>query len=106
MPLHFPSLTRRQFIAKTIAGGAALLTGRATFAADPAEERWALLSDTHIAADPAQVARNINMAQHLRTAVAEVKALAGHGVTNVLVNGDCSLDHGEPGDYTTFLELT
>jgi predicted phosphodiesterase len=106
MPLHLPSLTRRQFISQTLAGGAAILASRAGWAADAAEERWALLSDTHIAADPAQVARNINMAQHLRTAVAEVKALAGSGVANVLVNGDCSLDHGEPGDYTTFLELT
>lgn len=83
-----------------------MLGARFGLAAESAEDRWALLSDTHIAADPAQVARNVNLARHLRTAVAEVKALAGSGVAHVMVNGDCSLDRGEPGDYTTFLELT
>src|SRR4051812_16792418 len=98
MPLHFAQ-TRRQFITRTLAGGVAVFATRLGFSAESSEERWALLSDTHIAADPVTVARNVNMAEHLRLAVKEVTALAGSGVRNVIVNGDCSLDHGEPGDY-------
>ncbi len=105
MPLHFSPLSRRQFLTRTIAGGLAVFTARLAHGAPEGEEAWALLADTHIAADPAQVARNVNMAAHLRTAVAEVKALAP-SISQVLVNGDCSLHQGEPGDYTTFLELT
>jgi Icc protein len=107
MPLHYASpLSRREFLTRTLAGGVAVFTARLGLGAAASEERWALLSDTHITADPAQTARNINMAEHLRLAVAEVKALATAGVRQVIVNGDCSYDHGEPGDYSTFIELT
>src|SRR6266478_5621656 len=105
MPLHFSPLTRRDFLTRTVAGGIAVLTAPWARGAEGAEEHWALLADTHIAEDPARIARNVNMAEHLRLAVAEVKALAP-ALRQVLVKGDCSLDHGEWGDYTTFLDLT
>jgi Icc protein len=107
MPLHCTPLSRRAFLSRTLLGGVAVFTARLGSGATPgAEERWALLADTHIAANPAQIARQINMADQLAAEVAEVKALAGSGIRHVLVNGDCSLDRGEPGDYTTFIELT
>jgi 3',5'-cyclic AMP phosphodiesterase CpdA len=105
MPLHIAQ-TRRQFITRSLAGGVAIFATRMGFGSESSEEPWALLSDTHIAADPVTVARNVNMAEHLRLAVKEVQALAGRGVRNVIVNGDCAYNHGEPGDYSTFIELT
>jgi 3',5'-cyclic AMP phosphodiesterase CpdA len=105
MPLHFASLSRREFLRRSVLAGAGFLTLPALRAAanvDP--HRWALLSDTHIAGDPATIAREVNMAEHLRVAVAEVRALAV-APAGVFVNGDCSLDHGLAEDYATFAEL-
>ncbi|MEQ1862931.1 MAG: metallophosphoesterase, partial [Chthoniobacteraceae bacterium] len=67
-------------------------------------DRWALFSDTHIDADPATIARNVPLADHLRTAVAGVQALAT-APAGLFINGDCSLDRGLPGDYATLSEL-
>lgn len=109
MPLHLAPLSRRQFLRRTVAGAASVvaLPSVRSFAAgakgsDP--KLWALFSDTHIAADPAAVAREVNMAEHLKTAVADVLALPT-APAGVLINGDCSLDHGVPEDYTTFTQL-
>jgi 3',5'-cyclic AMP phosphodiesterase CpdA len=105
MPIHLPPLTRRQFITRTIGGGLALsLAPSLLHAGEVKEERWALLSDPHIAADPATVNREVNMTDHLRATVAEVAALAP-APYQVLVNGDCAFNHGEPGDYTQFVSL-
>lgn len=106
MPFHLPPLTRRQFITRTIGGGVALSLAPSLLRADqPAgEERWALLSDTHIAGDPATVSRDVNMTDHLRKVVEEVAAFSPKPV-NVLVNGDCAYNKGEPWDYVQFVKL-
>ncbi len=107
MPLHLPPLSRRQFLGRSLAGGAALLLSRRLFAAaarsaDP--HCWALLSDTHIAADKAKIAREINLTDRLATVVQEVLAW-DKKPAGALVNGDLSLNSGETGDYATFAEL-
>jgi 3',5'-cyclic AMP phosphodiesterase CpdA len=106
MPLHLSPLTRRNFLRTTFAAGASVLTLRGTRAlagsADP--HRFALLSDPHISADVTKVAREINMADHLRAAVAEVAALKT-APAGVFVNGDCAFDHGLPEDYATYSSL-
>jgi len=104
MPLHLDPLSRRRFLG----GGAALVLSPllpkvGVRAAQ--SETWALLSDTHIAADPALKSRQgVNMAEHLRKVVAEVvgqrESLAG-----VIIDGDCAYDDGQPGDYSTLLEI-
>lgn len=106
MPFHLAPFTRRQFISRTVGGGIAILTSPALFGAESpgGTERWALFSDTHISADPQAISRNVNMADHLRAAVKEVGALSPAPL-NVLINGDCALDHGLPEDYTTWLDL-
>jgi 3',5'-cyclic AMP phosphodiesterase CpdA len=71
-------------------------------AADP--DFWALFSDTHIAADPARIAREINMADRLSRVVAEITK-ASPLPSGALVNGDLALNTGEPGDYATFARL-
>ena len=106
MPLHITPFTRREFLRRTVLASAGLLTIPALRAAatkaDP--DRWALLSDTHIAADPAAVMRNVHLADHLRAVLSEVGAL-GAPPAGVFINGDCALDRGLAEDYATFTEL-
>jgi DNA repair exonuclease SbcCD nuclease subunit len=104
MPLHLDLLSRRRFL-----GGGTILALSPFLPASPARaaetESWALLSDTHIAADPALKSRQgVNMADHLRKVVAEVVAEKA-SLAGVIIDGDCAYDDGQPGDYTTLLEI-
>jgi 3',5'-cyclic AMP phosphodiesterase CpdA len=106
MPFHLPSVSRREFLRRSLAAGAGFLTIPALRAAatkaDP--NHWALLSDTHIAADATLVRFDINMAEHLRAAVAGVRGLPSPPA-GVLVNGDCAFNHGLAEDYALFTGL-
>jgi 3',5'-cyclic AMP phosphodiesterase CpdA len=106
MPIHLSPLTRRDFLRRSLAATAGLLTiptlRAAGSNADP--NHWALFSDTHVAADPATLRLDVNMADHLRNAVAGVRALSSPPA-GVLVNGDCAFDHGLAEDYATFTDL-
>lgn len=110
MPLHCSPVSRRQFIRRSVLGGLAILTWRqGASAAGVDANRWALLSDPHIAADPATKkvvakAGEINMTDHLRATVAELQARETRPV-GLIVNGDCPYDLGLPEDYTQFLNL-
>ncbi|MBL9151962.1 MAG: metallophosphoesterase [Verrucomicrobiales bacterium] len=106
MPLHLPPTTavsRRQFLRGSafVAGALCLKSTRLSLSAAEADapERWALLSDTHIAADPAFVTRQgVNVTDHLKRVVAEVLAEKDR-LDGVLIDGDCAFDDGQPGDY-------
>jgi hypothetical protein len=108
MPIHLPPLSRRQFLARSAAAASALAFGvpllRAAEGAKVDADRFALLSDIHIAADRAFVSRKANMADHLTKAVAEVAALSPRPVAG-FINGDLAFGTGQPGDYATMLEL-
>ena len=106
MPIYIPPITRRQFLRSSLAAGASLLLPRRLWAEDkPADlNTWALLSDTHIAADRTKVAREVNLADHFETAVREIIALPQRPGA-ALITGDCAFLKGEKGDYATFAEL-
>jgi len=106
MPIHLPPLTRRAFLRRTVAAGAGLLTFPALRAAegDADPDRWALLSDTHIAADRTAISRAVNLTDHLEAAVKGVRALPSRPA-GVFVNGDCALLQGLADDYATFSSL-
>ena len=110
MPFHLPPLSRRRFLAGSMATASTLLLSDNPRAADeaptrqPDRNRFALLSDTHIAADPAAVLRNVTMAEHLKKVIAEVTALS-HPPAAAAINGDLALGTGEAGDYATLLDL-
>lgn len=101
-----PAHTRRSWLGRTLAGAAALRLGRFTTAQAAAEgQAWvALLSDTHIAADPARIARNNNMTNNLKTVVAEILAEKTRPQA-VLIDGDLALANGQKGDYEQILML-
>ncbi|MEM6856128.1 MAG: metallophosphoesterase [Planctomycetota bacterium] len=90
-----------------IKGGAAVaaglaLTGPATRAkAEPqdSDEPWvALLSDTHIDADPGRQVRGVNMAENLSAVIKRLHA-AESKPQGILINGDIARDEGRNGDY-------
>jgi Icc protein len=107
MPIHLPPLSRRQFIGRSLAGSAAWLLAQKLFAAAGTAANphcWALISDSHVAADRKRIAREINMADQFATVVQEVLAWSQRPA-GALVNGDLALNSGETADYATFAEL-
>src|SRR5438046_8980822 len=106
MPIHLPPISRRQFLARAIAAGAGLGLGHELFAAsketDP--DLWALLSDTHLAADRNQIGRGINMAAHFDKVSMELLSLPRRPAA-VFITGDCAFNTGQKGDYSTLTAL-
>ena len=100
MPIYLQPISRRKFLYRALTGSAALALSPRLLAAtkrtDP--NSWALLSDIHIAADPAQEARGINMTGHLQTVSKELLALPKNPA-GVFITGDCAYNSGQAGDY-------
>ncbi len=106
MPIHLPAISRRQFLVRSLAGGAAVALSPTLLAAakrtDP--DSWALLSDIHLAADRSLVAREINMTDHFTTVSREVLALP-KCPAGVFITGDCAYNSGQVKDYALVAEL-
>ncbi len=105
LPTGPPSqANRREFLAGLALGGAALTMGAAPETAPKDGDWYALVSDTHIAADPA--ARHLGqvMADNLRAVTAEILA-ADTPPRGVFIDGDLALLDGQTGDYRTLLAL-
>jgi Icc protein len=106
MPIHLQSISRRQFLLRTLAGGTALALSPSLLAAakraDP--NSWALLADSHLAADRGLVARDINMTDHFTTVSRELLALPKRPA-GVFVLGDCAYNSGQVGDYALVADL-
>lgn len=106
MPIYLPPVSRRHFLTRSLAAGAGLVFGPDLFASTRRTDSasWALLSDVHIAADRAQVARGVNMADHLATVAQELVALPQRPAA-VIISGDCAFNRGEKTDYATLGNL-
>jgi hypothetical protein len=106
MPIQLRPISRRGFLKTSILGTAgAALASRSladTRATDP--HSWALFSDIHLAADPATVARNVNMTDHFKGVTKEVLALPAKPA-GVFVTGDCAYNSGEKADYGQVTKL-
>ena len=106
MPVYLPPISRRQFLLRSLAGGAALALSPSLFAAtkrtDP--NSWALLSDIHLAGDRNLMSSGINMTDHFTSVSRELldlpKCPAG-----VFITGDCAHNSGQPKDYALVAEL-
>ena len=105
MPITLPPISRRRFLAGSMAAGASVLVARPTWAAEPATDanRFALLSDTHVAGERDHVERGVNMFAHAQEAVREV-ALLDPRPAAAIINGDCAFLHGKQHDYEAFVE--
>ena len=115
MPIHLPPiapLTRRRFLHGSALAGAAMtlkpFSPRGRAAEDdttPVTDRWALLADTHIDADPAtRSPQDVCMADNLKQVLAEVIAMRDQ-LDAVVINGDCAYIEGLRGDYDTLAKL-
>jgi 3',5'-cyclic AMP phosphodiesterase CpdA len=103
MPLYVPPISRRAFLGQS-AAAISLALSRPTFAAESDANFVALLSDTHIAADPQTTARGVNMTDNLARTVATLLKWPQTPAA-VLVNGDCAYLKGLPEDYASFARL-
>ena len=106
MPITLPPISRRRFLAGSLAAGAGLLAGRSAFAADAAADpnRFALLSDTHVSGEAGQMARGVDMAANLRQTAAEILK-RNRRPAAVLVDGDCAYLQGKADDYAALVGL-
>ena len=111
MPIHIIPIKRRRFLDLSAKGAVAAIVVPSALAIPGKEvpidpHRFALLSDTHIMANPTAVARGINMADHLRQVVAEVVA-QNIKPGGVVVNGDLATDGSPPtaGAYRYLAQL-
>src|ERR1041385_1802430 len=100
MPIHLPPTSRREFLKRALLTGAGLALAPELPAAARRTDAnaWALLADTHINADPAKIAREINMTEHFKSVSTEVLALPQRPA-GLFVVGDCAFNSGDPGDY-------
>lgn len=106
MPITLPPISRRRFLAGSVAAGLGLALNRYAVAADTKadQHRFVLLADTHINADPMAVNLNQTMAHNFRAAVASIATLP-YLPAGLMIAGDCAHKVGTAGDYATLLEL-
>ncbi len=105
MPIHLPPLSRRRFLAGTLAAGAGALTPQWSFAEKTADsERLLFLSDLHVGSRREDELHGVKPAATLSQAVQDVLALKERP-TRAIVTGDCAFLHGEAGDYRLLGEL-
>ncbi len=100
MPITLPPISRRQFLASSAAGLAALSCSNLAIANRSKVDAnyFALFSDTHIAGDPKTAAHGTNMTDNFAQATGEVLACDPRP-TAVLVCGDCAYLQGKSDDY-------
>jgi hypothetical protein len=106
MPISLLPVSRRRFLQSVAAAGAAAATGSQLFARQTQRDanRFALLADTHIAADRKLAARGTVMADNLAQVARELVALETAPAA-VLVDGDCAFSNGQSADYATLVNL-
>lgn len=106
MPIHWPTLSRREFLKRSLLAGAGLtVTPQLLAAARQSDaDSWALLADTHIAGDVTQAWRHVNMAEHLNIVNRELLALPRRPA-GVFMVGDCAFNRGRKEDYATLVRL-
>ncbi len=98
-------IDRRAFLKQSILAAGAISTGALSLRARDANNsplRWALLSDTHIAADPADTYRGFKPHENLAKVVGQLKS--SH-FDAVLINGDLARLEGKPVDYVRFTDF-
>ena len=105
MPFSLPPVSRRRFLLGSVGGASAILLGARVGRGEEVDpNRFALLADTHIDADPATETRGVVMAKHLEMVRQELLK-DGKKHVAVFVGGDCAYLKGESDDYLTLIDL-
>src|SRR5271165_3749869 len=100
-------IDRRAFLKQSLLAAGAFSAGLGALSlrardANGATLRWALLSDTHIAADPSDTYRGFKPHENLTKAVGQLKESHFEAI---LVNGDLARLEGKPVDYVRFTDF-
>lgn len=103
MPVHLPGVSRRAFLAGSLAGLAGVSLSRVGWGNVKTDCQLAWLSDTHIPSSPDVAARDVNMTANLKQVVQELLALKQRPEA-VLINGDCAYLKGLPEDYANLAD--
>lgn len=108
MPVTLPPLSRRRFLAGSLAATAAALSPAWLRAVDQSPvdpHRLILISDIHIDASRAMAKMNTNPWDNFRRATDDIlKTLTPARPFAVLINGDLTHHQGNPEDYATVLD--
>jgi len=106
MPVTLPPISRRQFIAGSVATGIGWFATANAYAAESKIDphRFALMADTHISGKRDKVVREANMYTNFQRASQEILELE-QLPSATFINGDCALLTGEDKDYSTLVEL-
>ena len=125
MPIILPPINRREFIKGSFALGGATFTASASLAKAAGESvrldqnRFALLADTHVSADPdlaypgtkwpgspvkESEHESVNMAKSLAAVAKSITAL-NPLPAHLIINGDCAMSRGTEAEYKELLRL-
>ncbi|MDP6546052.1 MAG: metallophosphoesterase [Phycisphaerae bacterium] len=107
MPIHLGPITRRDFLAGATGAAAALLLGGRAGAADKLKvdpHCFALLSDTHVPADPKKTQARVNMTDNFAKAISQVAGLETAPAGAILC-GDLAHKSGLPEEYSRFAPM-
>jgi hypothetical protein len=106
VPVYLPPISRRRFLTGSFAAAAALAFGQGCSVPKGKgdEHNVALLSDIHIAANPAYIERDANMTNNLKVVTDEVLAWPQRPGM-VFINGDLAFNGGTKRDYAAVLGL-
>ena len=104
MPIEWGTISRRRFLGQAGLGLATLSAWPGRLPAGKTESSTvALLSDTHIAADPKTMRGDVNMSDHFNQVRKELLECPSQP-SSVLINGDCAFLDGQAGDYQTLID--
>jgi len=107
MPIHLGPITRRNFLAGAAGSAAALLLGRRAQGADKLlidPHCFALMSDTHVPADPKKIQGRINMTDHFTKVISQVAGM-NPAPAGAILCGDLAHVSGLPGEYKQFAPI-
>jgi len=108
MPVTLAPCSRRRFLQAGAAFGAGAVLPSSAWAeglAREGEPHWvALLSDTHIDQDPAEMNGPVNLSNNLKAVLDQVLD-SGVKPAHTLICGDCAYLTGDAGDYEQLVRL-
>ena len=107
MPIHLGPITRRDFLSGAAGAAATLLLGRRVRAAEARSidpHCFALLSDTHVPADPKTLQARVSMTDHFVKAIDQVAGLQT-APAGAIVCGDLTHKSGLPEEYRQFAPI-
>lgn len=109
MPVHLPPISRRSFLRRIVWAGLGLAAGPSLVGSGAGRRRqdlhaYALMADTHIAADRSRRHGGIVMAEHFEETVRQILTRPALPAAN-LIAGDLAFSQGETGDYQQLVRL-